>query len=93
MALSTMIFYGAVVTPENLDSYKALPRCLLAVGPTGNVEWIVEDVESSLLQEALAQKGHVDTDVVVLQRGEFIMPGFIDTHTVSLLLFHLSYTL
>ncbi|KAG6820865.1 hypothetical protein H0H93_010692 [Arthromyces matolae] len=75
------IFYGAVITPDTLNSYSALPNCLLSVGPDGNIEWIEEDVAAHALQDNLAQKGLVDVDIVVLQPGEFLMPGFIDTHT------------
>ncbi|TFK42283.1 hypothetical protein BDQ12DRAFT_675940 [Crucibulum laeve] len=81
MSGTTTIFYGPVINPKSLDAYAALPRCLLCVGPTGNVEWLVEDVKAHLLQETLAQKGCIDEDVVELKMGEFIIPGFIDTHT------------
>ncbi|KAF8634078.1 hypothetical protein AX15_001080 [Amanita polypyramis BW_CC] len=75
------IFYGAVINPVSHTRLKPLPRCLLAVGPDGTIIWIVEDVPSHLLQDTLAQKGLVGVDIVVLKEGEFIIPGFIDTHT------------
>jgi len=80
---ATTIFYGAVVNPLSLTSYSAFPRCLIAVDDSGNIAWIVDDVEPHALQEVLAVKGHVDTEVLALRDGEFIMPGFIDTHTVG----------
>ena len=80
---ATTIFYGAVINPLSLTSYSAFPRCLIAVDGSGNIVWIVDDVEPHALQEVLAAKGHVDTDVLALRDGEFIMPGFIDTHTVG----------
>ncbi|KAF8163613.1 hypothetical protein B0H34DRAFT_651932 [Crassisporium funariophilum] len=80
-AYSTTIFYGAVINPVTLTSYSAWPRCLLAVDASGNIEWIIEDVEAHKLQEALASKGYFDVEVVALKDGEFIAPGFIDTHT------------
>jgi guanine deaminase len=82
MSSSPTIYYGAVINPETLISYKALPRCLLSVGPLGNIDWIVEDVAEHTLQDTLAQKGCIDVDVTTLRTGEFIVPGFIDTHTV-----------
>ncbi|EAU88645.1 guanine deaminase [Coprinopsis cinerea okayama7 len=84
MSGTTTTFYGAVINPKSLTSYAALPRCLLAVGPTGNIDWIVKDVAPHELQDALAQKGHVDiasANLVELKEGEFLMPGFVDTHT------------
>ncbi|KAK0463928.1 uncharacterized protein EV420DRAFT_1618767 [Desarmillaria tabescens] len=65
----------------DLTLFQALPRCLLAVGVTGCVEWLVEDVEDSLVQETLRQKGCRGNAVIPLKETEFIMPGFIDTHT------------
>ncbi|KAL1721068.1 hypothetical protein EV715DRAFT_288613 [Schizophyllum commune] len=75
------IYYGAVVNPQTLTESQLLPRCLLAVGDAGTIEWIVEDIDGSLIQETLAQKGCVDAEVTELRHGEFLMPGFVDTHT------------
>jgi len=75
------IFYGAVINPVSLTSYSALPRCLLVVDDSGNIEWIVDNVEAHALQEVLAAKGYVDAEVFALKDGEFLTPGFIDTHT------------
>ncbi|KAG6905909.1 catalase A [Tephrocybe rancida] len=83
MSPSGSIFYGAIINPKTLTRYDPLPNCLLSVGASGNIDWIEEDVEAHALQDTLAQKGCVDVDVVVLQAGEFLIPGFIDTHTTT----------
>jgi len=83
MRSSTTIFYGAVINPLDLDSFSALPRCVLCINPEGNIAWIIDDVEPHNLQERLAMKGLVDPEIITLRDGEFIIPGFIDTHTVS----------
>lgn len=83
MTTPSIIYYGAVINPESLTSFKALPRCLFLVNGHGYIDWIVDDVESSDLQNVLASKGLIDVDVHELRNGEFIMPGFVDTHTVS----------
>jgi len=75
------IYYGAVINPKTLSQYDALPNCILAVSPAGNIEWIVEDVVDSLVQETMSQKGCLEAEVISLKHGEFIIPGFIDTHT------------
>ncbi|KAJ7063430.1 hypothetical protein C8F01DRAFT_1055762 [Mycena amicta] len=75
------VYYGAVVNPVDLDTLQALPACLLAVGGTGTIDWIEENVEDSMVQEVMANHGYVDVDVVCLRAGEFLIPGFIDTHT------------
>ncbi|ETW85964.1 hypothetical protein HETIRDRAFT_471217 [Heterobasidion irregulare TC 32-1] len=75
------VFYGLVINPQTLSSYQALPNCLLCVSPFGDIDWIEEDIAASMVQDAMAQKGSLDADLVELKRGEFIMPGFVDTHT------------
>lgn len=42
---------------------------------------MLDHVEENKLAEALSQKGYVTGQVVYLKDGEFIIPGFIDTHT------------
>jgi guanine deaminase len=76
------VFHGAVINPQTLRSYQALPRCLLAVSSTGVIEWIVEDVSSSMVEQVLEQKGCLDAEFYELKHGEFLVPGFVDTHTV-----------
>lgn len=76
-----LILYGPVINPVGLTSYDAFPRCLIVVGNNGTIDWMVEDVAESMIQEELAQKGLIDVDDVhVLHHGEFLIPGFIDTH-------------
>jgi len=82
MSATRTVFYGPLVTPIALDSYAVLPNAALGIGPTGNIEWIIGPLQPELLQETLAQKGYADAHRVELKTGEFIMPGFIDTHTV-----------
>lgn len=77
------LFYGAVVNPVSLDDYDALPNCLISVDPFGNIEWMIDDVATGQLASILADKGISDRDIITLPHGDFLMPGFIDTHTVS----------
>ncbi|KAF8844894.1 guanine deaminase [Paxillus ammoniavirescens] len=78
----TTIYYGPVINPQTLTTYLALPRCLIAVGPDGNISWTEDDIIGSKLQETITQHGFCDGEytLVHLQPGEFILPGFIDTH-------------
>jgi guanine deaminase len=85
------VYYGAVINPVSLTDYQAIPNCLLAVSPTGQIEWLEGNVVGSMVQETMAQKGWLEADVVLLKHGEFIIPGFIDTHTVSVALIAIVY--
>ncbi|KAF9265595.1 guanine deaminase [Marasmius fiardii PR-910] len=75
------VFYGSIINPESLTSYKTSSNSLLAVNSKGNIEWIAHDVQDSMVQETLLQHGCVDVEVLALKEGQFIMPGLIDTHT------------
>ena len=80
------IFYGALVSPKSLTVHTASPNAVLCVSKSsGNVEWIEHDVHASSLQSTLVKHGLQleDVEVVELKHGEFLMPGFIDTHIVS----------
>lgn len=79
---SQRVFYGAIINPLSVSKYEALPRCLLAVSVAGEIDWIAKDVVDSMVQQILADNGSVDAEVIALKKGELIMPGFVDTHTV-----------
>ena len=77
------IYYGSLINPESLTALSVHPRACLAVNVNGVIDWIEENVESSGLQDLLASKGLFDVDVIELKNGEFLLPGFVDTHTVG----------
>ncbi|KAG1754407.1 hypothetical protein EDB19DRAFT_1823727 [Suillus lakei] len=78
------VYYGPVINPQSVTDYLALPRCLICVSSQGDIEWIVENVESTKLNDVLAQHDCAPSDItlVCLKEGEFLMPGLVDTHTV-----------
>ncbi|KAF8921078.1 hypothetical protein CPB85DRAFT_1404999 [Mucidula mucida] len=78
---SPIVYYGSVINPKDLESFVALNRCLLAVDAAGNIDWLVDDIEESMVQETMSSKGYIDVDVIPLKDSQFIIPGFIDTHT------------
>lgn len=81
------VFYGALITPTTLTETRALPRALLSVSrATGDIEWIEDDVAVDDIQSILARHGAASesVDLVHLKLGEFLIPGFVDTHIVSL---------
>ena len=77
------IYYGSLINPDSLTALSVHPRACLAVNVNGVIDWIEEDVEPSSLQDLLASKGLFDVDVIELKNGEFLLPGFVDTHTVG----------
>ena len=77
------IFYGPVINPVTLTCFDTLPHCVLYIDPSGKIEWMMDNVYEHQLQKTLASKGLSHVKIVHLKDGEFIMPGFIDTHTVT----------
>jgi hypothetical protein len=76
------IFYGPVINPVSLTRFSALPHCLLSIDSSGKIEWMIDNVYDHQLQETLASKSLSGASAIRLKDGEFLMPGFIDTHTV-----------
>ncbi|KAL4067168.1 hypothetical protein V8B97DRAFT_1874102 [Scleroderma yunnanense] len=81
-ACRTAVYYGPVINPESLTCFQALSQCLIAVGPDGNILWIETDIAKCNLEATLEERGlcHDNHMLVVLKPGEFIMPGFVDSH-------------
>ncbi|KAF9069871.1 hypothetical protein BDP27DRAFT_1324738 [Rhodocollybia butyracea] len=80
------IFHGPLINPTSLLSFDTIPKCLVGVNSDGNIAWIERDVSDGQVKEAMDRKGHLHSDgleveVIELKEGQFIMPGFIDTHT------------
>ncbi|EJD05871.1 guanine deaminase [Fomitiporia mediterranea MF3/22] len=86
----TSVFYGAVINPQNLREYAILPRAVIALDPSGNIAWIEHDVAPNDMQDVINHRlsetyvpagnaAHVT--ITRLEDGEFILPGFVDTHT------------
>jgi guanine deaminase len=81
------VYHGALVNPIDPASLDLLPDALVAITEDGLVAWIEPNVESSQVQELLALHAWADVPVIVLSPDEWLMPGFVDTHTASAL-FH-----
>jgi len=88
--VSLRAYYGAVINPQERNpnepiSYNAWPRCLLVVSEDGRIVRVFPQVSESDITSTLEREALQDYVVVKLPPGEFIMPGFVDTHTVCLL--------
>ncbi|CAE6506236.1 unnamed protein product [Rhizoctonia solani] len=78
------LFHGAIITPVSVHKAEFWPNALLYVDPAGTIGWVVSDVEPSQIQSVALEKGLVlddSVDVYELGHGEWLMPGFVDTHT------------
>ncbi|KAF8513533.1 hypothetical protein JB92DRAFT_2721118 [Gautieria morchelliformis] len=81
LTASSFIFHGALITPQDPYVIKYLPHALICI-EDGIIQWIEEDIPTDAHVEAvLSARGLQKLNLVKLQRGEFLLPGFVDTHT------------
>src|ERR1700742_2849355 len=76
-------YYGAMVNPIDPAKLDFLPNALVAVTDDGLIAWFERDVHSSLVQDVMAQHTWIDAPVIQINSDEWLMPGFVDTHTAS----------
>ena len=84
-----LLISGAIVSPVDRRSYDALTRAFLYVGEDGVIKAIKRISPAAAAGDVdafLAEVGHCgELERLDLARGEFVIPGFVDTHTVRLL--------
>jgi len=85
----SLLITGATISPIDQRSYKVLPNALIYVGKDGLIKAIQEIVPTGAptapgdVETFLKEIGHCgELEMLHLTRGEFLIPGFIDTHTV-----------
>ncbi|KAM0754831.1 Metallo-dependent hydrolase [Meredithblackwellia eburnea MCA 4105] len=84
MTISTQrIFHGAIIHSLTLTELEVLPSALLGVDDKGIIAFLDKDVPADKVQQVItdSHKGWENVQLVTLKRGEFLCPGFIDTHT------------
>ncbi|KAG8801165.1 hypothetical protein FRC17_006706, partial [Serendipita sp. 399] len=86
------IFIGPLVHTLDRATIQYSTRSIVGVGSTGIIDFIVHDVFSDQLEDVLkallameeyTAKGWSEATAkkIILTHGEFLLPGFIDTHT------------
>ena len=84
-------FYGPVINPQSLTSYEILPRALLAVRSDGRIAWLERECDSKAVISTIQRRNSDDVlngkcpNLTELSAEEFLIPGFVDTHTVRYL--------
>lgn len=81
------VYYGAIIQSRSLTELDAWPRALLAIDASGVIAWIETDVSSSEVRDVAGRHGWDIGDSSTVEfiegkKGEWIMPGLVDTHTV-----------
>ncbi len=83
--MSSVLYYGSFVHSTSLTTLEQCTSSLIYVSK-GLIQWVEKHVESSRVQEVAASHGLMLDDVDVVELGgDFLVPGLVDTHTVSFL--------
>jgi guanine deaminase len=91
MHASTTLYHGPIVHSLSLDELEYAVDALVCVSPDGTINWIERNVDTSEIQDRAASHGLIldgtNNAVEIVQLGghEFLCPGLIDTHTVSMI--------
>jgi hypothetical protein len=76
------VFYGSVVNPIDIHTLDVLTNALLAVSTDGSIAWLERHVERQQIPTVLMHHCWETAQLITLSQGDWLMPGFIDTHTV-----------
>jgi guanine deaminase len=83
------LYHGSIVHSLSLDEIEYAVDTLVCVSDQGIILWIERDIDPSTIQQVAATHGLIlddstqSVEIVQLGESEFICPGLIDTHTVS----------
>jgi guanine deaminase len=88
--MSETHYYGAVINPHERNprepiSYSVYPACLIIVSTEGQIVDMITQCDIVDFQEKEKERCN-EAVTVILNSDEFLMPGFIDTHTVRCLI-------
>ncbi|KAI1818628.1 guanine deaminase [Poronia punctata] len=77
------VFHGTFLHSLALDDFEIIEDGLIVVKPDGTISQLAASVPKSSVPERLATAGLSETEygqVHYLGRGQFLVPGFVDTH-------------
>lgn len=77
-----LAFHGTIIHTLSATHLEILQDCLLIISSSGTIEKICPNTPSDQVNTLISQAGHTPDvfPVRYLKRGEFLIPGFIDTH-------------
>lgn len=73
-------FYGVVIYSKDLNTLDILDNALLVTNSEGRIVALESPITKDSLPETLTRLGVQADALTELQHGQFIMPGFVDTH-------------
>jgi guanine deaminase len=74
-----LIFHGTVIHSTGPSELEILEDSLLVTGADGTIESLERGIDRATVADIVASRG-LDGSITYLNRGEFLIPGFVDTH-------------
>ncbi|CAB4392869.1 unnamed protein product [Rhizophagus irregularis] len=76
------VFYGTLIHSLSLANLEILQNTLLGVDISGKIAFLEKNVlDETTLNHIISQWEFPEQEVIRLSKRQFLMPGFIDTHT------------
>jgi guanine deaminase len=77
-----LVFYGTLIHSLSLDRLEIIENALVTINPDGIIFDLVKAISEESVQQHLATSGLSEHqyEIHYLARGQFIVPGFVDTH-------------
>lgn len=73
-------FYGVIAHSTDLDTLAILDNTLVVVNAEGRIAKVESGMAKEKIPDTLSELGLEGIEVIELQRGQFLIPGFVDTH-------------
>jgi guanine deaminase len=77
---SPLVFHGTLVHSTSPQDIEIISDGLIVITDGGKIVSLERGVPPDTVQETLSMLGFGSAKVTTLKRGEFLVPGFIDTH-------------
>lgn len=77
-----LVFHGTLVHCLSLDQLEIIENCLVVIAPDGIISSLAKSVAKESAEQHLTTLGYTEPkcEIRYLKRGQFIIPGFVDTH-------------
>ncbi|KAJ5112800.1 Amidohydrolase 1 [Penicillium argentinense] len=77
-----LAFHGTVIHSISLTELEVLQNCFMLVDKSGKIQTLQADVQPEQIIAIVSDHGYAPDvfPVKYLRRGEFLCPGFVDTH-------------
>ncbi|CEJ53661.1 hypothetical protein PMG11_00012 [Penicillium brasilianum] len=77
-----LAFHGTIIHSRSLVELEFLENCFILVDKSGKIQVLQTDVDPTQISAIISDHGYAPDvfPVKYLRRGEFLCPGFVDTH-------------